>query len=169
MPTYPGFVWRFLSGLILTSRFVELARRQVNSVARDYADNCAFPPPLPPLDFCTAGLKLQSQASKIEKFAEFLELRAGAVAAGCFGVVARLDDCRALGAGAFLASLPCAPPRASTIRLLSVRTTGVSQYALLLGCQRRVRLQSQCAVSATTSWITAMATSAAVLALLRRH
>ena len=53
--------------------------------------------------------KLQSQASKILKFAEFLELRAGAVAAGCFGVVARLDDCRAFGAGAFLASLPCAP------------------------------------------------------------
>lgn len=43
------------------------------------------------------------------KFAEFLELRAGAVAAGCFDVVARLDDCRAFGAGAFLASLPCAP------------------------------------------------------------
>ena len=61
-------------------------------------------------------------------------------------------------------------PRASTIRLLSVRTTCVSQCALLSGCRRRVRLRPQCAVSATTSarsWPWPRRTSAVVLVLLR--
>ena len=50
------------------------------------------------LDFCTSYCRRPQTAVVGANNLEvrvFLELRAGAVAAGCFGVVARVGDCRA--------------------------------------------------------------------------
>ena len=63
-------------------------------------------PVLPALDFSTPQLKAQKLASDIIKRSEFLSLRSAAEAAGLRDVVARLDDCRSMGAGAFLDAIP---------------------------------------------------------------
>ena len=63
-------------------------------------------PVLPAFDFSTPQLKAQKAASDITKRAEFLSLRSAAAAAGLRDVVARLDDCHAMGAGAFLRAIP---------------------------------------------------------------
>ena len=63
-------------------------------------------PVLPALDFSTPQFKAQKLASDITKRAEFLSLRSAALVAGLRDVVARLDDCRSLGAGAFLRVIP---------------------------------------------------------------
>ena len=63
-------------------------------------------PVLPALDFSTPQLKAQKRASDIIKRSEFLSLRSAAGAAGLRDVVARLDDCHAMGAGAFLRAIP---------------------------------------------------------------
>ena len=63
-------------------------------------------PVLPALDFSTPQFKAQKIASDISKRAEFLSLRSAARSAGLHDVVARLDDCRAFGSGAFLRAIP---------------------------------------------------------------
>ena len=63
-------------------------------------------PVLPALDFSTPQFKAQKLASDVMKRAEFLSLRSAVSQQGLHDVVARLDDCRSLGAGAFLRVIP---------------------------------------------------------------
>ena len=91
-----------------------LARRRVLALAdkhditpSTFKPNSTEPEPvLPAFDFSTPQLKTQKAASDITKRAEFLSPRSAAAAAGLRDVVARLDDCHAMGAGAFLRAIP---------------------------------------------------------------
>ena len=91
-----------------------LARRHVIALADEHnitsskfqPNSNESEPVLPPLDFSMPQLKGQRLASEITKEAEFRSLRSAAAAAGACDVVARLEDCRSFGAGAFLNCIP---------------------------------------------------------------
>ena len=74
-------------------------------------------PVLPALDFSTPQLKAQKTASDIIKRSEFLSLRSAARAAGLRDIVARLDDCHAMGAGAFLRAIPGGRDKSGRFRM----------------------------------------------------
>ena len=67
--------------------------------------------PLPPIDFVTQPKHAQKLASNIVKEVEVERFRREAIAAGAIDVVARLDDCRAFGAGEFLNAIPVGSDR----------------------------------------------------------
>ena len=62
--------------------------------------------PLPPINFAAQQKHGQKLASNIVKEVEVERFRQAAVTAGANDVVARLDDCRAFGAGAFMDAIP---------------------------------------------------------------
>ena len=97
-----------------------LARRRLNEIAsKNSPVSSSAEPALPALDFSTPQLKAQKTASDITKRAEFLSLRSAAAASGLRDVVARLDDCRAFGAGEFLRAIPGARDKSGRFRIQS--------------------------------------------------
>jgi hypothetical protein len=83
------------------------ARININALLKLLPDKTASKlEPLPQIDFSTQQQKGQKSASHIVKEVEVERYRQAAVEAGATDVVARLDDCRSFGAGAFLEVIP---------------------------------------------------------------